>query len=297
MKRVDKDPSRYKPGLVDHGYRVPEPALLITGQSSERRKLFMTNWLAVRHLWISRLDHNPPHRFPSPQLWHEFLHSIPSLEGVRTPRPSQVVGKKMTTAKDRKLLALEIFEEEAAALTQGASWAPKEVVEWRDQVLPITSLANPPVRIIRAILWELYEIRFRYELCALDQVVVPHLWDNHSRVRPSLLECVFPATSGLLMWSEPLPLKSGDLGFSDSFANNMRVLQSFCLLISAWPGADPTFSSFPVAMQSDKNTWHVSAHEVSSRACLFYVQTFFDHFGRPPLVPHAFPFEYHQSDV
>ena len=92
---MDKDPSRYKPGLVDHGYRVPEPALLITGQSLERRKLFMTNWLAVRHLWISRLDHNPPHRFPSPQLWREFLHSIPSLEGVQTPCPSQVVGKKM----------------------------------------------------------------------------------------------------------------------------------------------------------------------------------------------------------
>lgn len=182
-------------------------------------------------------------------------------------------------------------------LTQGASWAPKEVVDWHDQVLPIASLANPPVHIVRAILWELYKIGFRYELCALDRAVVPHLWDNQRRAHLSLLECVFLATSGLLMWSEPLPSKSGDLGFSDLFADNMTVLRSFCNLISAWPSADPSFSSFPVTMQSNKNIWHVSAHEVLSRACLFYVQTFFDHFGRPPLVPHAFPFEYHQSLV
>ena len=36
MKRVDKDSRRIKTGLVDPGYRVPEPALLITGQTPER---------------------------------------------------------------------------------------------------------------------------------------------------------------------------------------------------------------------------------------------------------------------
>ena len=60
MQWMDKDVARVKNNLVDQGYRVPEPALLMTGQSPERRRLFMTNWLAIRPIWYSRLDHEPP---------------------------------------------------------------------------------------------------------------------------------------------------------------------------------------------------------------------------------------------
>lgn len=47
---AERGPSRVKSGLVDRGYRVPEPALLISCQSSERRKLYMANWLAACHV-------------------------------------------------------------------------------------------------------------------------------------------------------------------------------------------------------------------------------------------------------
>ena len=42
-----------------------------------------------------------------------------------------------------------------------------------------------------------------------------------------------------------------------------------------------------------KDRRDVEAYEVMSQAALYYVQTFFDHFGRPSLLPHAFLFEYH----
>ncbi|OJA12179.1 hypothetical protein AZE42_11275, partial [Rhizopogon vesiculosus] len=78
FQKADKATDRVKKGLVDRGYRFPEPVLLITPSSPERKKLFIVNWLAARPLWISCVDHNPPENFPSPQLWHEFLNSSPS---------------------------------------------------------------------------------------------------------------------------------------------------------------------------------------------------------------------------
>ena len=158
MKRVDKDSGRVKAGSVDRRYRIPEPALLITGQTPERRQHFMTNWLTVRPLWISHLDHNPPPQFPSPQLWREFLHSMPPKDNLLAAGPSS--GHAKTLSKTRKLAALEIFGEDGAAVTQGLCWAPKENMEWREKVISIMSLLNPPPRLIRAILWETYEIGF-----------------------------------------------------------------------------------------------------------------------------------------
>ena len=50
LKHMDKDKSRVKKGMVDPSYHVPEPALLISGQTSECHQLFMTNWLAIHPL-------------------------------------------------------------------------------------------------------------------------------------------------------------------------------------------------------------------------------------------------------
>ena len=286
MKRVDKDPSRVKKPVIDRGYHIPEPALLVSGQSPERRQLFMTNWLAIRPVWISRLDHDPPAQFPIPQLWREILHKVPSKEELEdAPRSS--MGNK--TAMGRKLAALEIFGDVAAAMVQGSTYAPTKTVQWRNEEISIASLTNPPPRLTRAILWEIYEIGWRYELCALDQALNPRLWAEHRMERVSFMHAIFPGSSGLVLWSEALPSKPGDLGLTDSFSDNLHVLRSFCLLLSTWPGAHPSFTFIPTFSEQSKQ---VEAYEIMSQACNFYVQTFFDHFARPPLLPHRFPFEY-----
>ena len=288
LKRVDKDPSRVKRLLVDPGYRVPEPALLISGQTPERRKLFMTNWLAIRPLWISRLGHDPPARFPSPQQWREILYGVSSKEELEATAACSK-SKGHGSGKDRKLAVLDIFGEAAAAMTQGSCLAPTEEVEWRGKYIPIASLSNPPPRLAKAILWEVYEIGWRYELCALDQVINPRLWTEYRTERLNFLHSLFPGSAGLVLWSESLPSRAGDLGLTDSHPDNERVLRSFCLLLSTWPNSHPSFSY----LHWKEGSKDVQVYEVMSRACHFYVQTFFDHFGRPPLLPHRFPLEYH----
>ena len=98
---------------------------------------------------------------------------------------------------------MDLFGDVVAVMTQGATLVPTEVVEWRGTCTPITSLMNPPPHFIKAMLWEIYEIGWRYELCALDQALKPDLWANNRVERLSFLHALFPGSSGLVLWSEP----------------------------------------------------------------------------------------------
>jgi hypothetical protein len=231
MKHVDKDPSRVKKDVVNRGYHVPEPALLISGQTPERRQLFMMNWLAIRPIWICWLNHDPlAHtQFPFPQLWREILHKVPSKEGLEAA-PRSSMGNK--TVQGRKLAVLGIFGDIAAAMVQGSTFAPTDTVRWHNEEILIISLTNPPSHLIRAILWEIYEIGWRYELCALDQALHPRLWAEYRTEHVSFMHALFPGSSGLVLWSEALLSKPGDLRLTDSFPDNVRVLRSFCMLLS-----------------------------------------------------------------
>ena len=125
----DKDPTRVKSSLVDRQSHVPKPALLILPQSPECHKLYMANWLAIQHVWISCLNHSPPLQFPGPQMWRNLLSSMRS-SALDTHVPGTSSGEgKMSKTKLHKSALCEIFED-AVLVTQGSSWAPKEVVDW-----------------------------------------------------------------------------------------------------------------------------------------------------------------------
>ena len=140
----------------------------------------MTNWLAIRPVWISQLDHDPPAQFPIPQLWREILHKVPSKEKLEdAPRSS--MGNKTTMGC--KLAALEIFGDVAAAMVQGSTYAPTKTVQWCNEEISIASLTNPPSHLTRVILWEIYKIGWWYKLCTLNQALNPRLWAECYRIR------------------------------------------------------------------------------------------------------------------
>ena len=126
LKCTDKDPSRVKKGLVDPGYHIPEPTLLISALSPECHQLIMTNRLTIHLLWISHLNHDPPTRFLTPQQRRETLHSVPSREELEaTPTRSKGHG----SAKGCKLVVPEAFGEEVTAMMQGSYCTLKEEVQ------------------------------------------------------------------------------------------------------------------------------------------------------------------------
>ncbi|KAF9230549.1 hypothetical protein BU15DRAFT_83492 [Melanogaster broomeanus] len=276
MKYVIKDASRVHPGLVDPGYRFPDPPLLVTSDNPRRKKLFIANWLTSRPLWMSRVDHDPPAKFPSPQMWRDFLISI-QAENVETT-PSG------TFAATSRRAALEVFGEDVVVRTRG--WRTGDTVSWRGMDISFDSLADPPVLLAKQILWELYELNFRYELYALDRVMAPELWASCFTERRALLHSIFPGDSGLLMWDDTLPKPSSDMGLcSATWIDARPSVDKFRELLSVWCDA-PSRLSAPLGDLPDNQAAHLTMQSASD----FYVQTFFDHFGRPPVVPHVFPF-------
>ena len=151
-------------------------------------------------------------------------------------------------------------------------------------------MSDPPLQLIRSILWELYELNFHYELSALDQVLATHLWatsDGAPSTRQALLYDIFSSDSGLRMTSGPLPQQPHELGICAVAAEiALPYLNNFCKLLSAWPGA-PTRLGSPVELDGVHNTM---AYDTYILACQFYLQTAFEFFGRQPSIPRVFSF-------
>ncbi|KAI6105240.1 hypothetical protein EDD16DRAFT_1714041 [Pisolithus croceorrhizus] len=75
-QEVDMNSERIKSGIVDPGYRFPKPMLFINMSMPERKKTYLLNWLSAHPLWINQVDNHPPSKFPSPQMWRDFLNTI-----------------------------------------------------------------------------------------------------------------------------------------------------------------------------------------------------------------------------
>ena len=77
----------------------------------------------------------------------------------------------------------------------------------------------------------------------------------------------------------------------DAIQQNCQIFNSFCMVLSAWPGVQSSHYMFTTG---GGNVIQQAAYKVLPHALLFYVQLFFDCFGQPPIVLHAFPLDYHQ---
>ncbi|KAF9231218.1 hypothetical protein BU15DRAFT_82677 [Melanogaster broomeanus] len=228
---------------------------------------------------MSRVDHDPPAKFPSPQMWRDFLISIQAEDAKTTSSD--------TRAATRRRAALEVFGEDVVVRTRG--WRTGDTVSWRGMDISVDSLADPPVLLAKQILWELYELNFRYELYALDRVMAPELWASCFTECRALLHSIFLGDSGLLMWDDTLPKQSSGLGlWSTAWTDARPSVDKFWELLSVWRDAPSRLSAPLGDLVADPN--NQAAHLTMQSAGDFYVQTFFDHFGRLPIVPHVFPF-------
>ncbi|KAG1721915.1 hypothetical protein EDB19DRAFT_1916995 [Suillus lakei] len=159
--------------------------------------------------------------------------------------------------------------------TQSQGAAPK---------VSVASLTNPPRRLTQRITWELFELGFCYELRDLNRYLAHKRWADDLIGHEQLLDSIFPGEAGLVMWSEQFPEDNYGM-WNNTLIGVLPYLEKFCELICAWDNAPPLLVA-PLTPDSftDTKCWEVM-HTVTA----FYVQTFFCHFGRPPIVPHFIP--------
>ncbi|KAG1819998.1 hypothetical protein EV424DRAFT_1323178 [Suillus variegatus] len=285
MKIVVKDESCvHTPYVIDRGYRFPEPALLLGPKLPERLQLYLANWLAARPLWIGRVDHDPPRTYPTPQLWRDFLGSVPSVQ-PQSSKGKEPDGKSLTATEKGKRAMRDLFGDDLLE-TQGDIFSPDGVVEFRGEQVSIASLATPPSLLVQKITWELFELGFRYELRDLDRYLARGCWNNDAVGREQLLHSIFPGEAGLVMWSEAFPSENYGL-WNNTLMGCLPYLENFRRLLCDWDDVPPCLLT-PLTSDNFTDTY---SWEVRRAAATFYIQTFFDHFGRPPIVPHSLPMQ------
>ncbi|KIJ12673.1 hypothetical protein PAXINDRAFT_14435 [Paxillus involutus ATCC 200175] len=143
-------------------------------------------------------------------------------------RPTCQLGDTTTTTRAgvKKAEAQAFFADALGDVPDGASmWAGDTT---------IVSLADPPLPLVHAILWELAELLFRSDLLTLNKALVPQLWD--APIREAQYLAIFSSEVIGGTWDTPLPQQHQGLFWGT--LSNPRALDfadAFQLLLSAWP--------------------------------------------------------------
>ncbi|KAG2068986.1 hypothetical protein BDR04DRAFT_1157237 [Suillus decipiens] len=204
LKRCIKDSSCvHTPYGIDRGYRFPKPGLLFGPKLLEHLQGYIATWLTCHPIWIGQVDHNPPHNYLSPQLWHDFLGSgISAQSQAAAPKAKAPEKKVLTVVEKHKGMMKDLFRDDMVD-SHGDLFAPEGMVEFCGEQVPVASLTHPPQLLAQKITWELFKLGFHYELRDLDCHLAKGCWAEDLVGCEQLLHAIFPGEAGLVMWLEP----------------------------------------------------------------------------------------------
>lgn len=250
------------------GYWIPEPGLLIRPQSADCHECYVFNWLHMRTAWlyVLRLREARVTVIPT-QWWCDFLYGNTAREERSHATRN---GKRM-----------DLMQQVFSSVFQQADYDPATItpVQWFSHRLP-----RLEENLCRLILWEVCELGFHHELLALDRLLVPGRDDAFNEEQcEELLSGLFGDHS--LFCVRELPMQGTGLTAPTPF-HCVPYLDCFRHVVSRWPRAPPSIYIHGAITTS------LSAEEIAQREydlISFYVQTFFEHSGRAPIVPHVVP--------
>ncbi|KAF8834397.1 hypothetical protein BDN67DRAFT_1016547 [Paxillus ammoniavirescens] len=265
------------PGIMGSGYLLPEPAIFAFVQSPESRKRFFANWLLLCPLWFGHVLADPSMVAPSPKIWQGFLNSKPSANASASSSMARTTTVQSGVAS--------FFGRLLPELGNASTWAGDNTVTFQNQVIAISMLANPPLEVAQPILWELSELSFRFELLALNKNLVPQVWQDAPLEREDLHNRIFGWVVTSVALDAPLSTQNVGLSHNDMrHASFLTSVNNFHLLMSAWPTMPSFLLELLEAAMSDGNL-RVRVLKV----CRFYVNTFVQRTGRPPVLPCLLP--------
>ncbi|KAI5994312.1 hypothetical protein EDC04DRAFT_2586270 [Pisolithus marmoratus] len=269
LKDVNKDAKRVHPNAPKIAYFFPHPALFVRGKSSDRRQRYLRNWLVSRAGWITHLSASDSSPI-TPCSWQDFLNTI----------PEQI---SSTFSGDRLHEAANLFGPELIRVQHDI---PSQV-QFRDISISLADLASMDQLTKSKILWDLYEHNFRFELVTLSCALMPSSLLNEESEWLDLVRQIFPGDSELTMCAEPFPGENRGLGSSD-LQSKCEYVERLRSLLALWLGFPPDLVEPLPPSASSARVW-----AVERKLAAFYVQCFFDNFGRPPILPHFIPVSSH----
>ncbi|KAJ3554660.1 hypothetical protein NM688_g2992 [Phlebia brevispora] len=254
------------------GYWLPDP-VTIANTSAGRSERHLKNWMRARAAWFQILNHD---RIESRTLrpfknqdWRDLLNPSSKDETERG-----------TKTADRKRAIVQYIERASGA---DNLWSTEIELDWYGEPWSLTSLQQ-----ISEILWELYEVTFRYELLELDRHLVTYgdasidVQGCMEVTRHRLIQDVFLDQPFILTL---LP-KSLDGLAGLRITDRAQSLEALRKIVSRWPSVPETIrSSPPLTGIADLER----LARMESAICKHYVQTFWAVASRAAMLPRRFP--------
>ncbi|KAF9034146.1 hypothetical protein BJ165DRAFT_1534345 [Panaeolus papilionaceus] len=244
-------------------YVFPDPGIFL---HSKHMDVYILNWLCLDRIWYHVIAEN---RTLSPQDWRHLLF----LDLTQPPPDGDAPKIKMRN--DRFSGGVQLVDH--------FSTPPR----WNGQ--PVT--APVPERIVREIMWTLYEYNFTFELISLDQRACLELGPNPTDQKLEEWERMIRACFAAAHFKLPEVLPENIGLASDKLEDRLPYIIALGKVVKTW-----TLSPDPVLLFCNRR--HPESYlDLSRREGLervvtqLYCQTFWNYFGRAAQIPHRL----HQS--
>ncbi|KAJ8094547.1 hypothetical protein PM082_010982 [Marasmius tenuissimus] len=270
--------------LTPLGYFMPDPQMIaVCGLESGRfdtRIAYLEVWLKLRHILCYRLR-TPTLKPMGPSRWRTVL-GIEKMGFKDKKAAKQKAEVEALLVETLKLANLES--------TVDISRLDTASVSWKGSGISVAAASNV---VLQEILWELFEIGFRYELMIMDRKFYGGKLPREER-EPELLVTYLRHFNGSIV---PASLGEGKEGFASTELLQRRMaLWLFLVAMDEWTGA----GKLPATLQRDSALWKridphetaISAREVDEieyAVALHYISCFATTFGRAPTLPHRLP--------
>lgn len=226
----------------------------------------------------------------SSTTWHKFFwvfasrwHDITDTTGTSHSEPVANTGNpnlKATAA------ARAMFGEQ---LVESMNLEASEVHFHQHAIQFVHGRAkNVDVNVMWQITWEMAELNWCYELMALDRVLARELWcgEEASSARMEAVTSVFKPNCTLVWWNGDFPTEVPCITNHD-ISHRLLALQPLRRLMIGWGECPADIKATMVTRALDRSNAAALAFE--QRILCYYCQTFFEHFGRPPVIPLTMP--------
>lgn len=254
------------------GLRFPDPVMLAVVQSSDSMRRYFANWLAIRTAWIQHVIAHPSAESPTSKEWRAFLLSMPADRNC----------EKTTASAQERSRALKLFHEVLPVDASGISWAGDTSVTFRNDTVKVFKSISPAQACV--ITWELCELHFQFDLLAMDQALVPTKWKESPAEREAIWHAIFPEKTLGDAWDAPLPITDNGVMRTSDLHDKFSMLNALARLLSAWPGAPQLFHA-PIAPSLSNEQVQGAMADLMG----FYVKSFYQQNGRPPICPRHLP--------
>ncbi|KAI1782075.1 hypothetical protein LXA43DRAFT_1104832 [Ganoderma leucocontextum] len=248
------------------GYWIPEPAILVSPTDQAKVERHVLNWLRARPNWLYllRVPGSGATRVGT-QAWRQFLNGVPEELNEHTR-----VGRR--NFEIRQIFGDIFAEADFAGRDKGPiDWQGYSVSELSDDIGP-------------KVLWEVFELGFRYELLAVERFLRPQHTPRDGALQDDLVGELFP--EGVVHTVPFLPSSHTSGLFAGIPHRKIKVLNAFKAVLHKWPGCPTVITQQEPLRLSDTPS---CIEAVEFNLASFYVHTFFRLSGRAPIVPHLFP--------